>query len=244
MKRFIVFALLSLSAICNHAAGVRILAYGDSNTFGWQATSPVTRLAPDSAWPAQLKKALGDDVEVIVEGLNGRTTDADRKRPSGAPGLDSQDFNGQRFLPVALSSHMPLDLVVIMLGTNDMNQEVGRSPQEIAQGLMHLANIARSGKWLDLDFARPKVLVVSPVPTAAHGKIYATVFPTADVDSKLLGEEVRKAATKEGIAFFDAATVIPVTAGADGLHLTPEEHTALGRALANEVRKLLKDSKN
>ena len=56
--------------------------------------------------------ALGEGYTVITEGLSGRTTNVEDPT---APGL----MNGADYLDAALVSHEPVDLVIIMLGTND-----------------------------------------------------------------------------------------------------------------------------
>ena len=89
-----------------------VLCYGDSLTWGYSAET-VGRHAYEDRWPSVLQKALGDRVRVIPEGLNGRTTAFDDH-------LADCDRNGARILPTILQSHNPLDLVIIMLGTNDM----------------------------------------------------------------------------------------------------------------------------
>jgi lysophospholipase L1-like esterase len=65
---------------------------------------------------------------VIDEALNGRTTDASDNQLSGA-GLD-----GSAYLPAAIASQHPLDLVIIMLGTNDLKAAYNRTPYRIALG--------------------------------------------------------------------------------------------------------------
>ena len=89
-----------------------ILCFGDSLTWGYDPVGP-GRHAHDVRWPSVLEAELGGKARVIAEGLNGRTTVFD----DFAAGADR---NGARVLPTLLTSHAPLDLVIIMLGTNDM----------------------------------------------------------------------------------------------------------------------------
>jgi lysophospholipase L1-like esterase len=92
----------------------------------------------DSRWPGVLQKELGSGYEVIDEALNGRTTDASDNRLSGA-GLD-----GSAYLPAAIASQHPLDLVIIMLGTNDLKAAYNRTPYRIALGAGHLIDICNT----------------------------------------------------------------------------------------------------
>ena len=78
MKKLLcLFSLLALVGSC-FAGPFRIVAFGDSNTYGWipNANPPSTRYGPEDRWPGALQKELGDNYQVIEEGLDGRTTDA------------------------------------------------------------------------------------------------------------------------------------------------------------------------
>ena len=96
---------------------VQILCYGDSNTWGtigeWvKPTLPTKRYAPENRWPCVLQERLGAKVNVIAEGLGGRTTIYKR--------YGEEWKCGETYLLPCLRSHRPLDLVIIMLGTNDL----------------------------------------------------------------------------------------------------------------------------
>ena len=107
---------------------VRVLCFGDSNTHGAPADDPeFVRLGPDVRWTGRLQRLLGDGYEVVEEGLNGRTTDVDY--------VDRPHCNGRTYFPAALMSHHPLDVVVVMLGSNDFKTCFGRSAPTIANAL-------------------------------------------------------------------------------------------------------------
>jgi lysophospholipase L1-like esterase len=92
---------------------VRVLCFGDSNTHGVPGDDPAyVRLEPDVRWTGRLQRLLGGGHDVVEEGLSGRTTDVDY--------VDRPHFNGRTAFPAALMSHDPLDLVVVMLGSNDL----------------------------------------------------------------------------------------------------------------------------
>ena len=109
----------------------RIMVFGDSNTFGYveDAQAVVGRLPLDTAWPGRMAALLGSDYEVVVEGLSGRTTRIDSPERSGTGVIPGAGMNGAAYLPAALSSHMPLDMVVIMLGTKRFPQ--GSQPERL-----------------------------------------------------------------------------------------------------------------
>jgi lysophospholipase L1-like esterase len=110
-----------------------ILCYGDSNTWGYQAAT-AERLGRWERWPGVLQRTLGD-VHVIEEGQNGRTTVFDVPF--------EPDRNGLTYLPVALQTHHPVDLVVIDLGTNDLFLP-GVNAYHAAHGAIKLAEIHKA----------------------------------------------------------------------------------------------------
>ena len=123
------------------ARGVRvrtILCYGDSNTWG---SDPETRerFPEDVRWPGVLRKRLDEEYRVIEEGLPGRTTVRDDP-------IEGGHKNGRTYLMACLESHRPLDLITLMLGTNDLKARFGSSASDIAQGAASLADMMlRSG---------------------------------------------------------------------------------------------------
>src|SRR5258705_7738093 len=102
-----------------------VLCFGDSNTWGYVPGSDGERFPPDSRWPRRLARALGDEWEVIAEGLNGRTATVD------SPVADGR--NGLTYLLPCLQSHMPLDVVVIYLGTNDAGDRYSLPAETVAE---------------------------------------------------------------------------------------------------------------
>ena len=133
----------------------RILCFGDSNTWG---QDPLTgeRLGKDIRWPGVLAKDLGPSCEIIEEGMNGRTTVWDDPIQGYA--------NGQDYLVPCLKSHRPLDLVIIMLGTNDLKNRFSLSARDIAKGAAVLVGIVFKSDC-GVKQAAPKVLLVAPRPS-------------------------------------------------------------------------------
>ncbi len=114
-----------------------VLCFGDSNTWGY---TPGTgqRLAVGIRWAGVLQNKLVGGFSVIEEGLNGRTTIFSDP--------DSPFRSGEDYLLPCLESHSPVDLVIIMLGTNDLKDKFGLRPEDIAAGMEKLLNIHPSFK--------------------------------------------------------------------------------------------------
>lgn len=235
--------LLALTIPAVAQSGKRILVYGDSNTWGWVPRIegfPAARLADSERYAGILATALGSPVTVVVNGLVGRTTDADRAEAIGP--VPAGHFNGAAQLPATIAAQGPFDLVVIMLGTNDLAAGQQRQPSAVANATVTLAKSVAAAKDLVFSgYGAPQVLLVAPPP---YGDTSRTplkgLFAVGEKPSRELGAAILKAANAEGIAAFDAGTVIHQVGGIDGIHMTAENHRALGQALAAEVKKLLK----
>lgn len=217
------------SVITNPAA-TRILCYGDSNTYGI-ASDPAddARLAADARWTGRLQTLLGDAYEVIEEGLSGRTTDVDYAERPGA--------NGRPYFVPCLQTHHPLDVVIIMLGTNDLKTQFGRTAADIANALNgYLDDVALN--VASRDGGAPVTILVSPAPLddARPGFAERTEgnFDHVSVaNSRQLAAEIARVAQARGALFADAAGVARV--GDDGIHLSPDSHQPLAEALAATV---------
>lgn len=207
-----------------------VLCYGDSLTWGYDAEGP-SRHALEDRWPSVLQAELGDGVRVIAEGLNGRTTAFDDH-------LAGEDRNGARVLPTVLGTHAPLDLVIILLGSNDMKPWIHGNPLAARQGMGRLVKIVR-GHAYPLDAKAPQILLVSPpVVTTTQNAEFAGMFAGGDKASLKLASAYRALAEETGCGFFDAGTVARTTP-LDGVHLDAENTRAIGRGIAPTVRKML-----
>ncbi|WP_416408706.1 SGNH/GDSL hydrolase family protein [Agrobacterium rosae] len=208
-----------------------VLCYGDSLTWGFDAEN-LGRHAFEDRWSSVLQKALGTDVNVIAEGLNGRTTAYDDH-------LADCDRNGARILPTLLHSHAPLDLVIIMLGTNDLKRGIGSGNAVGAvKGVERLINLVRSHVW-SFDDEQPEILIVSAPHICETGnETFAAMYVGAIEQSQMMGSLYRDLADDKGCGFFDAASVA-VTTPVDGVHLDAENTRAIGRGLEPVVRMML-----
>jgi lysophospholipase L1-like esterase len=207
-----------------------VLCYGDSLTWGYDAVGPGRHALADR-WPSVLQAALGPDVQVIAEGLNGRTTAFDDN-------LAGEDRNGVRTLPTLLGTHSPLDLVIILLGSNDMKPWIHGNPLAAKQGMARLVNIVR-GHVYPLEAEAPQVLLVSPPAVSrTENAEFAGMFAGGDAASRQLAAFYSQLADEAGCGFFDAGSVAETTP-VDGVHLDAENTRAIGASLAPLVRMML-----
>ena len=207
-----------------------VLCYGDSNTHGAATVErPDGRYGPDERWPGILRAALGSGWLVIEEGLNGRTT------VSNDP-VEGADKNGLTYLPPCLVSHKPLDVVVIMLGTNDLKMRFGKSAWEVAAGVGVLVRTVLAA-GVGRNAGAPKVLVVAPPPFQKSLPLHADMFEGAYEKSKQMARHYRAVADLHGVGFLDAGKVVK-SSKVDGFHLDPDAHAALGKAIAAAVAKI------
>lgn len=205
-----------------------VLCYGDSNTWG---SDPETgeRFAPDVRWPGVLARDLGDGFRVIEEGLPGRTTVRDDP-------IEGAHKNGRTYLRACLESHKPIDLVTLMLGTNDLKERFAASASDIAQGAASLADeILRSG--CGPEGGAPVVLLISPPPVGRLAEM-AEMFEGSEEKSGRFAGHYRRFADQYGCGFLDAGAVI-ASSDVDGVHLEADEHRKLGEAVAARVEKIL-----
>jgi lysophospholipase L1-like esterase len=205
-----------------------ILLFGDSNTHG---TLPVPdlgssdRFARDERWTSRLAKLL-PDWEVIAEGHPGRTTVHDDP-------IEGAHRNGLTVLPALLESHRPIDVVVIMLGTNDLKERFSVNAGDIALSLERLVRVIRAS-GAGPENGAPQVLLVAPPPIEEVGCL-AGMFAGGAAKSRALAVEIAAAAKRAGVAFLDAGQVVKVSP-IDGIHYGPEANEPLAKAFAAAIR--------
>jgi lysophospholipase L1-like esterase len=204
-----------------------VLCFGDSNTHGQiPGQGPLERYDRDTRWPGVLQSELGPSWYVIEEGLSGRTT------VHNDP-IEGPEKNGRTYLRPCVQSHMTLDLVIIMLGTNDLKVRFGMPASEVAMGIgclvYDLRELAPGPKG-----GVPEIMIVAPPPMLDDIKEWKSIFLGAQEKSRQLALEFEIMADSLGVHFFNAGSVCQCDK-ADGFHLNADAHRALGAALAQEV---------
>lgn len=212
----------------------RIMCFGDSLTWGWipvEEGVPTTRYAKEIRWTGVLQKELGDGFEIIEEGLSARTTNLNDPID---PRLD-----GSAYLPAALASHFPLDLVIIMLGTNDTKAYFHRPAFDISAGMTKLVGqVLGSAGGVGTTYPAPQVLIMAPPPlTPMPHPYFQSLFGGGAEKSGELGKHYGDLADFLKVHFLNAGDFI-TTDGVDGIHFTPENNHDLGQAVAQKVKQI------
>jgi lysophospholipase L1-like esterase len=207
-----------------------IICYGDSNTWGADPSNP-QRFAPDVRWTGVLANQLGSGYRIIEEGLNGRTTVIDE--------LGEANRNGLTYLLPCIDSHHPFDLIVIMLGTNDVKYRHNRQAADIADSVSLLADIVRSSAF-GPGGAAPAVLIVCPPPIGKLTDLDG-IFAGAAEKTLQMPRYYEWAARRTDSGFLNAGEHIR-SSDADGVHFDAENHEKLGIAVANKIREMLSGS--
>ena len=209
----------------------QILVYGDSMSWG---LIPGTRqrLPFEFRWPGVMEIALnaqGHNVRVIEECLNGRRTAWDDPFKPGRKGLDG--------LAQRMESHSPLDLVIIMLGTNDFQAAHANNTFLSAQGIAALITAIRTAP-IEPCLSVPPILVVTPPPVNEPCGPNAPKFVETKARSQGLSDAYRKVCELMDCRFFDAGQVITVSK-IDGVHVDKDQHILFGKEIAAFVAGLL-----
>ena len=208
----------------------RILCYGDSNTYGYNPENE-RRYPKEIRWTGRLSHILGDNYEIIEEGLNNRTTTLEPPEELWRSGLF--------YLEPCLRSHIPLDLVIIMLGSNDMKICFQQTPELIGRHIRLLIQKTRE----ILSLKNPpekqcKILLISPILISKHicNAYYANEFGglSATNFSTQLSAIYRQIAREEHCEFLSGQDCSNPSV-LDGLHMDPEGHRQMAEAVARKI---------
>lgn len=179
-----------------------------------------------------LRTTPGDTYWVVEEGLGGRTT----VFPDPVYG---EYKSGRIYLPVCLESHSPIDLVVVLLGTSDIQDRFGLSAYDIALGAGILVDFILKSSFGPNGTA-PKVLLICPPPVSSMSAVIARLAAGAPEKSRQLATYYEEIASQYRCEFMDAGQVI-VSSEVDGIHFDASEHQKLGKAVAARVNEILAD---
>lgn len=200
-----------------------ILCYGDSNTYGYNPENAL-RYPKNQRWTGILGSLLGPGYDILEEGCNGRTTAIDD--------LEEDWVNGLTYLKTCLKTHMPTDIFLLMLGTNDLKRHFDVSARKIALNAGILIDTARDFS-LSVQEYIPEIILIAP-PILGRQIRTSPFYPDFDESSVtrscLLAAEFKSVAEEKGCLFFDAGTMAKVSP-LDQIHLSREAHKALAEGL-------------
>jgi lysophospholipase L1-like esterase len=199
---------------------IRILCYGDSNIWGDPGLGR-PRFKSNIRWPGKLQELLGNEYEIIEEGLCGRTTDIDDPKKDGR--------NGKAYLRPCLETHKPIDFFVLLLGTNDFKTRFNKSAEDVAQSIKNLTEIVKNSES-GRDGQGPKIILLSPPLLEEESEMSAVDYKDGPNKTRQLGPLLEKLAEEKDYQFINLAN--HVKAGEDGGHLTAEGHLKVAQLLS------------
>ncbi len=208
----------------------RILCYGDSNTWGWVPLKMGQERFPVNVrWTGILQNKLGADYEIIEDGIGGRNTITDDPRP------DFEKRNGLETLPLALEGNLPLDWIVIMLGTTELKEMFNMSAQEIAEGLRKIVSAIKNYRVL-VGTEPPKILIVIPAVIIETTESVSGLFKGGTKKSEELIKEYQKICKEEDVECLNSNEVIKVDME-EGIHIDKKAHKKLGEFIYEKIIK-------
>ena len=215
---------------------MRILIYGDSNSWGYLDDGSGAR--HPARWPVVMAGDLasrGTEVEVIEECLPGRTSNVDDPQEGAV-------FNGATPLAAILLSHQPIDRILIMLGTNDMKARFRRDAAAIAGGIMALVDICAAtpcgpGGW-GAGAGAPVTVICPPMLGARADdpawERYAE-WRGGRATSQALPDVLAAACAAAGSGFIDGNDHA-ASSDRDPIHWTDDMHRTFGTAMAGRIK--------
>jgi len=205
-----------------------VLCYGDSITWG-KNPADEKRMNANERWTGVLGNGLRNDYSVIEEGLPGRTTVWDDP-------VNGAYKNGLNYLIPCLDSHRPIDLCILMLGTNDLKKRFSLSATEIARGITVLVEVIKKS-GTGPEGSAPKILLLAP-PKITKSSKFSDEFRNSYNKSQKLPNYYAKIANDYNLEFLDTSKII-VASELDGVHPDVNEHLKLGNAVLKKVKEIM-----
>ncbi len=200
-----------------------VLCYGDSNTYGYNPSNGF-RYPEDVRWTCRLQKLLGEGYRIIEEGCNGRTTIFNDPLEGWKNGMD--------YLKPCLNSHKPVDIVILMLGSNDLKEAFHATARQIADGAGTLVDVIKSFTKEKQGYI-PEIILVSPTEIGEgikNSPFYGAFYENAIERSREFPKWYQKIAEQKGCVYFNAAEFVKPSE-IDSLHFSPKGNEALAGEL-------------
>jgi len=208
-----------------------ILCFGDSNTWGYDPATK-TRFSRDKRWTGLLQKYLGNQYYIVEEGLNGRTTNIDEKEKYNL-GYSRKNRNSLDLLPGLIESHYPLDLIVVMLGTNDLKSNFNHSANQIASNMKLVCQAIITHEC----FNSKSLLLISPTHIEENSDIILDSFIDTNHKAMALAPLYKSISDDLSIDFLDASKIVKINT-IDGIHWDATQHNDFALALSENIKAL------
>ena len=206
---------------------IRILCYGDSNTWGYVSGSNHNWYLKEKRWTGILQKLLGNKYEIIEEGLNSRTLISNDERPG------KEGKNGYEYLIPCLDTHDPIDLVILMLGTNELKSVYNKTVKEIGKLIeKHFVKIILNRKSQFMS-TYPKLILICPPLVNEDTEYCKNKYEGANEKSKQLNNIYRNISERNECFFISNDGL---ETGIDGVHLTKNSHKKLAEKLYKVIK--------
>ncbi|MEZ3505966.1 MAG: SGNH/GDSL hydrolase family protein [Lachnospiraceae bacterium] len=211
----------------------KIVCFGDSNTYGYNAKT-IDRFTEEERWTCLLARHLGGGYHVVEEGLEGRTACLDDPLFEGLCGF--------HYLYPCLMTHKPVDLLLIMLGTNDVKERFSCTPANVAKGMERLVQKAMDSRIAFRDGIPNIVLIAPPAIEAGYKdtEVYGEMGDGCDEKSRALAPLYEQVAKNMGCHYLDAGKIPGVEMNPyDFMHLSLQAHGVFAKFLAEKIPELL-----
>lgn len=206
----------------------RILIFGDSLTWGYVPGSKHLRMSSNIRYPGVLQNILGQNYEIIEEALNSRGI------INGDSRLGKEGRSGIEYIIPCLDTHDPLDIVIVMLGTNEMKYEYNNSPEQIGEQMRKLLKIIinRPSQFRSI---KSDIILISP-PIVNEETSYCkenNKYLSAAEKSKRLVKIYEELSTQLNVKFLDSSKITDT--GIDGIHITEDSHRRIAEKLSEMI---------
>lgn len=207
----------------------QILFYGDSYVYG--KIPGGSRYGFNERFSTIVRTKLGSGYHVIEEGLRGRMLYGENMFFANRDGY-------KQFGPI-IGSHLPLDLIIFVLGANDCNSKNSLTPSEIANKYdKYLEEIQ---KWCDFHKCdKPKIIITTPpiIDEISAANAFGEIFKGASSKSQALIQEIGKKAKELSVPVIHFSDFVKVSK-VDGVHLDLDANKRMGDVLYNEITRII-----
>lgn len=200
----------------------KIICYGDSNTFGYNPKDN-SRFDENTRWPAVLQKNLGPEYEVLNEGACNRT--------GFVTNSDGDLFSAQKHFPQMLSKFDHIDILILAIGTNDLQFQYDISFETVEKGLENLIKLAKE--------KTENIIIIPPVVLSEkilEGFFRCQFDEKSVTKSQKIGEIFKQIADTNHCKYFDI-NEFATPSDTDGLHYDETSHKLIAHNLTNLINK-------